>query len=62
MLEIFVAVALFVFVVLALGVIILLSRSVLVPSGDVHIIVNGGTSRGRRRSATPAPRAARSST
>ena len=41
MLEIIVAVALFTLVVIMLGVIILLSRSVLVPSGDVHITVNG---------------------
>ncbi len=41
MLEIIVAVGLFTLVVIALGVIILLSRSVLVPSGDVHIVVNG---------------------
>ncbi len=41
MLEIIVAVALFTLVVITLGVIILLSRSALVPSGDVHIIVNG---------------------
>ena len=41
MLEVLVAVALFTLVVIALGIIILLSRSVLVPSGDVHITVNG---------------------
>ncbi|TNF88736.1 MAG: NADH:ubiquinone reductase (Na(+)-transporting) subunit F [Gammaproteobacteria bacterium] len=39
--EVTVAVALFTLVVIMLGVIILLSRSVLVPSGDVHITVNG---------------------